>query len=66
MMSAFDQLTLDEVIYKAKEVGVQGLDVCVFRRDGSRNDFVATHLNYQSFSLDDGRRLLAKFNEAQL
>jgi len=66
MTSAFDQLTLDEIIVKAKEVGVQGLDICVFRRDGSRNDFVATHLNYESFSYDDAQRLLAKFNEAQL
>ena len=37
MTSAFDRLSLDEVIGKAKEVGVQGLDLCVFRRDGSCN-----------------------------
>ena len=66
MTSAFDQLTLDEIIVKAKEVGVQGLDVCVFLRDGSRNDFVATHLDYESFSLEDAHRLLQKFNEARL
>jgi sugar phosphate isomerase/epimerase len=66
MTSAFDQLTLEETIEKAKEIGAQGLDVCVFRRDGSRNDFVATHLDYESFSLDDARRLLQRFNEAGL
>jgi sugar phosphate isomerase/epimerase len=66
MTSAFDRLTLDEVIVKAHEIGVQGLDVCVFRRDGTRNDFVATHLNYESFSPDDAKALLDKFNGARL
>ena len=66
MTSAFDRLTLDEVIVKAKEIGVQGLDVCVFRKDGTRNDFVATHLDYESFSADDARHILDKFNAANL
>ena len=66
MTSAFDQLTLDEVISKAKEIGVQGLDVCVFRKDGTRNDFVATHLNYESFTPDDAIGTLEKFNAAKL
>ena len=66
MTSAFDKLNLDAVIEKAQEVGVQGLDVCVFRRDGTRNDFVATHLDYENFSLDDAKQLLEKFNKARL
>ncbi|MBW3546436.1 MAG: sugar phosphate isomerase/epimerase, partial [Bacteroidetes bacterium] len=66
MTSAFDQLSLDEAIEKAQEIGVQGLDVCVFRKDGTRNDFVATHLDYQNFGPDDARRLLEKFNRARL
>ena len=66
MTSAFDRLTLDEVIEKAKEVGVQGLDLCVFRKDGTRNDFVATHLDYQNFGPDDASALLDKFNKNQL
>jgi sugar phosphate isomerase/epimerase len=66
MTSAFDQLSLDEVITKASEIGVQGLDVCVFRKDGTRNDFVATHLNYESFTLDDAKATLEKFNNAKL
>jgi sugar phosphate isomerase/epimerase len=66
MTSAFDRLTLDEVIIKAKEIGVQGLDVCVFRRDGTRNDFVATHLDYENFSPDDAGIILDKFNAAKL
>ncbi|MGV3539046.1 MAG: sugar phosphate isomerase/epimerase family protein [Rufibacter sp.] len=66
MTSAFDQLTLDQVIEKAKEVGVQGLDVCVFRKDGTRDDFVATHLNYENFGVADAQALLEKFNQHQL
>lgn len=66
MTSAFDQLSLDEAMEKAQEIGVQGLDVCVFRKDGTRNDFVATHLDYQNFGPEDARRLLDKFNRAGL
>ncbi|AKQ46637.1 sugar phosphate isomerase [Rufibacter radiotolerans] len=66
MTSAFDQLTLDDIILKAKEVGVQGLDVCVFRKDGTRDDFVATHLDYMNFGPEEAQRVLEKFNRAQL
>ncbi|UCS94827.1 sugar phosphate isomerase/epimerase [Echinicola marina] len=66
MTSAFDQLSLEEVIHKAKETGVQGLDVCVFRKDGTRDDFVATHMDYDNFSLDTAKTTLGKFNEAKL
>ncbi|RNI30013.1 sugar phosphate isomerase/epimerase [Rufibacter immobilis] len=66
MTSAFDQLSLDDVIAKAKEVGVQGLDVCVFRKDGTRDDFVATHLDYEHFTPDHAQALLEKFNQHQL
>lgn len=66
MTSAFDQLTLDQTIEKAKEIGVQGLDLCVFRRDGQRDDFVATHLDYEDFGPDQAKAILQKFNQAQL
>ncbi|GGF33696.1 sugar phosphate isomerase/epimerase family protein [Echinicola rosea] len=66
MTSAFDQLNLDEVIKKAHETGVQGLDVCVFRKDGTRDDFVATHLDYDHFTLDTAKEVLDKFNSAKL
>lgn len=66
MTSAFDRLTLDEIILKAKEIGVQGLDLCVFRKDGTRNDFVATHLDYEHFSVDHASQLIDKFNAAGL
>lgn len=66
MSSAFDQLGLDEVIRKAGEIGVQGLDLCVFRKDGTRDDFVATHLDYDNFSLDSAKTILDKFTQSGL
>jgi sugar phosphate isomerase/epimerase len=66
MTSAFDQLNLDEVIAKAGEIGVQGLDLCVFRKDGTRDDFVATHLDYDNFTADTAKEILEKFNRANL
>ncbi|HLU89222.1 MAG TPA: sugar phosphate isomerase/epimerase [Cyclobacteriaceae bacterium] len=66
MSSAFDQLSLDELMEKAAEIGVQGLDLCVFRKDGTRNDFVATHLDYDRFTLDTSKQILEKFNRAGL
>lgn len=66
MTSAFDMLNLDQTISKANEIGVQGLDLCVFRRDGSRDDFVATHLNYEDFGPEDAQKILDKFNAASL
>lgn len=66
MTSAFDQLNLDQTIEKATEIGVQGLDLCVFRKDGTRDDFVATHLDYENFGADQAKALIEKFNGAQL
>ena len=66
MTSAFDQLGLEETIDKALQIGVQGLDLCVFRKDGTRNDFVATHLDYQNFGPVEAQLLLEKFNQARL
>ncbi|PRY86239.1 sugar phosphate isomerase/epimerase family protein [Mongoliibacter ruber] len=66
MTSAFDQLDLDQTIDKAKEAGVQGLDVCVFRKDGTRDDFVATHIDYDNFGLDEATKIIDKFNSAKL
>ncbi|HPB11146.1 MAG TPA: sugar phosphate isomerase/epimerase, partial [Kiritimatiellia bacterium] len=49
MTSAFPKLTLAEVIARVKAVGAQGAELCVFRRDGTRRDHVATHLDYEAF-----------------
>lgn len=66
MTSAFDQLNLDQTVEKAIEIGVQGLDLCVFRKDGARDDFVATHLDYETFGPDQAKALIEKFNAAKL
>ncbi len=66
MSSAFNKLTLSQIIEKSKSIGVQGLDLCVFRQDGPRTDHVATHLNYGNFTLEDARKIIDTFNEAKL
>jgi len=59
MTSAFPKLSFDQVVQKAKAVGAQGLELCVFRRDGTRKDHVATHLDYEHFALDDAKNILS-------
>lgn len=58
MTSAFPQLSFDEVVQKVRQIGAQGMELCVFRRDGTRQDHVATHLDYDHFTRDDAQRLL--------
>lgn len=66
MSSAYDKLFLDELITTSKQMGAQGIDLCVFRKDGTREDHTATHLDYEGFSAEDGKRLIEKFNTAEL
>lgn len=66
MTSAFKSLSLDQVISRTKEIGAQGMELCVFRRDGTRTDHVATHLDYETFGPDDARRLIATCNREGL
>lgn len=66
MSSAFDRLGLEDLIAVAQEIGVQGIDLCVFRRDGTRKDHTATHLDYDGFTRDTTKRLIERFNDAQL
>lgn len=63
MTSAFasDQ-SFDSVVKRAQSVGAQGLELCVFRRDTDRADHIATHLNYENFTLDDAKRVLETCN----
>jgi sugar phosphate isomerase/epimerase len=58
MTSAFKTLSLDQILAHTKAVGAQGMELCVFRRDGTRADHVATHLDYEAFGPDHARRLL--------
>lgn len=66
MSSAFDKLDLVNLIDTTLAIGAQGIDLCVFRRDGSRQDHTATHLDYENFGPDDARKLLDQFNRAGL
>ncbi len=62
MTSAFPKLTFDQILAKLPGIGAQGMELCVFRRDGTRQDHVATHLDYETFSRDDAQKLLARAN----
>ena len=66
MTSAFPQLSFQQVVKKVREIGAQGMELCVFRRDGTRRDHVATHLDYERFSLADAKRLLAFLDKQKL
>jgi sugar phosphate isomerase/epimerase len=66
MTSAFPGCTLDEIIEHAKLVGAQGMELCVFRRDGTRRDHVATHLDYEQFGPDQARHLIDRCNSEGL
>lgn len=66
MSSAFDQFNLTELIEVTKEIGGQGIDLCVFPKDGTRQDHTATHLEYENFTLEDAKKLIEQFNHAEL
>lgn len=66
MTSAYPDLTLDEIISTAKDLGAQGIDLCVFRKDGTREDHTATHLDYDNFTVETAKELIKKFNTAEL
>lgn len=58
MTSAFRPLGFDQIVRITKEIGAQGMELCVFRRDGTRKDHVATHLDYEDFGLEQAKRLI--------
>src|SRR5690554_1673182 len=66
MSSAFDKLNLNGLIETTTEIGAQGIDLCVFPKDGTRQDHTATHLGYENFSLNDAIKLIDQFNTAGL
>jgi len=66
MSSAYDKLTLDQLIETSVGVGAQGVDLCVFRKDGTREDHTATHLEYGGFTSEHAKKVLDKFNGAGL
>lgn len=66
MSSAFDKLDLKDLIEVTGEIGAQGIDLCVFPKDGTRQDHTATHLEYENFSLEDAKKLIERFNGLDL
>ena len=66
MTSAFPRDDFDGVVGKALELGAQGLELCVFRRDSDRKDHTATHLDYETFDLEAAKRVVARCNETGL
>ncbi len=63
MSSAYDQFTQEELIKQTAGIGAQGIDLCVFRKDGTREDHTATHLEYDNFGPEDAVRLLDTFDQ---
>ena len=59
MTSAFasDQ-DFESVVKRAKQVGAQGLELCVFRRDTDRQDHIATHLDYDKFTPERAKEVI--------
>ncbi len=66
MSSAYPKDTISTLLERAQRIGLQGLELCVFRRDGLRSDHVATHLDYEKFSAEDAKRTIELFNEKNL
>jgi sugar phosphate isomerase/epimerase len=66
MTSAFPRHTLDQVIEHTRKIGAQGMELCVFRRDGTRTDHVATHLDYDQFGPDQAQQLVDTCNREGL
>lgn len=66
MSSAFPGRPLEEVIQRTREMGAQGVEVCVFRQGGTRSDHIATHMEYESFGPGEARQTIEMFNEAGL
>ena len=66
MSSAFPGQSFDQVVRRAKSVGAQGLELCVFRRDGTRKDHTATHLDYETFDLEAAKKVVDRCNKEGL
>src|SRR5574344_1844224 len=66
MTSAFPGKSFEDVLAYAKQVGAQGLELCVFRRDSTRKDHTATHLDYETFDLEAAKKVIARCNQEGL
>jgi len=59
MTSAFaSDPDFEAVLKRAEQCGAQGLELCVFRRDTDRADHIATHLDYDNFTLARAQQVI--------
>ena len=67
MTSAFARdPDFESVVKRAKAVGAQGLELCVFRRDTDRQDHIATHLDYDHFTPERARQVIDLCNRENI
>ena len=67
MTSAFaSDPDFEAVVKRAKAVGAQGLELCVFRRDTDRADHIATHLDYNNFTAQRAKEVIEICNREKL
>jgi len=67
MTSAFaSDPDFEAVVKRAKAVGAQGLELCVFRRDTDRQDHIATHLDYTNFTPERAKQVVEICNREKL
>ena len=67
MTSAFaSDPDFESVVERAKSVGAQGLELCVFRRDTDRQDHIATHLDYDNFTPERAKKVIDICNKEGL
>ena len=67
MTSAFPgDPDFESVAARAKALGAQGLELCVFRRDTDRQDHIATHLDYDNFTPDRAKQVIEACNREGL
>jgi len=66
MSSAYPELSLSQLIERTKEIGSQGIEALVFRREGTRVDHIATHIDYKGFGPEKAQEVIDRFNNAGL
>lgn len=62
MTAAFPGCSFEQVVEHTKTIGAQGMELCVFRSEGTRADHVATHLDYDRFGPDQAKQLVDRCN----
>ena len=67
MTSAFAaDSDFESVVQRALDLGAQGLELCVFRRDTDRQDHIATHLDYDNFTPERAAKVIEICNRTGL